>query len=83
MRYPLSLTECIWPLYIPMGSSNILYFKGSPEVILRICRYQLTEGGVHPIEADSDITESGRNGQTRSAFNRHGLQESTFGAKDD
>jgi Ca2+-transporting ATPase len=33
------------------GNSNSLYFKGSPEVILRMCRYQLADSGVRTIEA--------------------------------
>jgi P-type Ca2+ transporter type 2C len=32
--------------------SNVLYFKGSPEVILKMCRYQLTDSGIETIEAD-------------------------------
>jgi Ca2+-transporting ATPase len=40
------------------GSSNILYFKGSPEVLLRKCWNQLTEDGLLPIEADSILKKA-------------------------
>jgi P-type Ca2+ transporter type 2C len=40
------------------GSSNILYFKGSPEVILKMCRSQLTEEGVQPVEITRLLTKA-------------------------
>jgi P-type Ca2+ transporter type 2C len=33
------------------GKSNLLYFKGSPEIILKMCRYQLRDNGIENIEA--------------------------------
>lgn len=32
------------------GESNLLYFKGSPEVILKMCRYQLNDHGLEELE---------------------------------
>jgi P-type Ca2+ transporter type 2C len=40
------------------GNSNILYFKGSPEVILKMCRSQLTEDGVQTIETARILTKA-------------------------
>jgi Ca2+-transporting ATPase len=33
-------------------TNNFLYVKGSPEVILRMCRFQLTNDGTEPIEVE-------------------------------
>ncbi|MDD5702857.1 MAG: HAD-IC family P-type ATPase, partial [Dehalococcoidales bacterium] len=33
------------------GNSNLLYFKGSPEVILKMCRYRLSDNGQEEIDA--------------------------------
>jgi P-type Ca2+ transporter type 2C len=38
--------------------SNVLYFKGSPEVILKMCRYQLTDSGVETLEADRILNKA-------------------------
>ena len=38
--------------------SNVLYFKGSPEVILKMCRYQLTDNGVETLEADRILNKA-------------------------
>jgi P-type Ca2+ transporter type 2C len=39
-------------------NSNLLYFKGSPEVILKMCRYQLTDSGVQALEADRVLNKA-------------------------
>jgi P-type Ca2+ transporter type 2C len=39
-------------------NSNLLYFKGSPEVILKMCRYQLTDSGVEILEADRILNKA-------------------------
>jgi P-type Ca2+ transporter type 2C len=38
--------------------TNVLYFKGSPEVILKMCRYQLTDSGVQVLEADQILNKA-------------------------
>ncbi len=40
------------------GTNNLLYFKGSPEVILRMCRYQLADNGVQTLEADQILNKT-------------------------
>jgi P-type Ca2+ transporter type 2C len=37
---------------------NLLYFKGSPEVILRMCHYQLTDIGVRSLEVDNILNKA-------------------------
>jgi P-type Ca2+ transporter type 2C len=40
------------------GNLNLLYFKGSPEVILKMCRYQLTDSGIQPLETDQILNKA-------------------------
>ncbi|MDD5288966.1 MAG: HAD-IC family P-type ATPase, partial [Dehalococcoidales bacterium] len=40
------------------GQSNLLYFKGSPEVILKMCRYQLDEDGIGTLDATQILNKA-------------------------
>ncbi len=39
-------------------SHNIIYFKGSPERILRTCRYQLVNGNIEPVRREEILAEA-------------------------
>ena len=38
--------------------SNVLYVKGSPEVILKMCSHQRTDNGVHKLEIDEVLNKA-------------------------
>jgi P-type Ca2+ transporter type 2C len=40
------------------GKSNLLYFKGSPETILKMCRYQLTDNGIENIKTTQTLNKA-------------------------
>jgi len=40
------------------GAKNILYVKGSPEQVLRMCRYQMTGGTTEPIEIEELMSQA-------------------------
>lgn len=40
------------------GSNNILYVKGSPEVVLRMCQSQLTDTGMEPVEVEAVLAKA-------------------------
>lgn len=37
---------------------NLLHAKGAPEVILKMCRYQLTDNGIQTLEADQILSKA-------------------------
>ncbi|MFH1382384.1 MAG: HAD-IC family P-type ATPase [Chloroflexota bacterium] len=39
-------------------SNNILYVKGSPEVILRMCQAQLTDAGIEPVKVETVLAKA-------------------------
>ncbi|HAV10840.1 MAG TPA: ATPase [Dehalococcoidia bacterium] len=60
---PFESERMYMAILIDGESNNILYVKGSPEVILKMCRDESTDSGVESLHAESILAEADRMGE--------------------